>query len=291
MVDGGCMLSQIRRGSAFVDAASDAFLNNRLLMPAGAVDAVMGYSPERTFMHQDEPKSFAAGPRSQAPSSRNTPTTRPPPDDDSGSQSGAISDRSLKQLNENITTLVGFLHKNVGRPWNKVYGEICGLMSVESPIQKLVLDRLKDLVATTVVVIDGKPHRRAAGGADRSQFQPLKGTKWDSLYVCPSTGVLRSVERMKEPLRKADPDVRTAGPLSQYRRVNGVWYLIELAFIPSLQSALSSHYDVLLHAPVADISSETIRKMYGSYDRYAVAKRPLTKRELQRLIDENGGEI
>jgi hypothetical protein len=200
----------------------------------------------------------------------------------------------MKQLNENITTLVGFLHKNVGRPWNKVYGEICGLMSVQSPIQKLVLERLKDLVATTVVVIDGKPHRAmtgGAGGADRSQFQPLKGTKWDALYVCPSTGVLRSVERMKEPLRRQDPDVRAVGPLSQYRRVNGVWYLIELAFIPSLQSALSSHYDVLLHAPVSDIPSETIRRTYGSYDRYAVAKRPLTKRELQRLSDENGGEI
>jgi hypothetical protein len=241
-------------------------------------------------MQQDEPKGFAAGPRSQAPSSR-IPSSRPPPDDDAGAPGGAISDRSLKQLNENVTTLVGFLHKNVGRPWTKVYAEVCGLMSAESPVQKLVLDRLKDLVATTVVIIDGKPHRPAGSSADRSQFQPLRGTKWDSLYVCPQTGALRLVERAAEPTRRRDPDVRPASPLSQYRRINGVWYFVELAFIPSMCGASSSHYDVLLHSPVADIPGETIRKMYGSYDRYAVTKRPLTKRELQRLAEESGGDI
>ncbi|HLM73173.1 MAG TPA: hypothetical protein VK459_10795 [Polyangiaceae bacterium] len=248
-------------------------------------------------MHQDEPKSFAAGPRSQAPSSRNmnttTISTRPPPDDEAPSQKSAISDRGLKQLNDNIAILVRFLHKNVGRPWAKVHGEISSLMSAESAVQKVVLDRLKDLVATTIVMIDGKPHRPsvgASGGSGASQFLPLRGTKWDSLYVCPHTGLLRSVERepQREPQRRQNPDVRPAGPLSQFRRINGVWYLVELSFIPSLVGAQAGHYDVLLHTPVMDISSEALRKMYGCYDKYAVAKRPVTKRELAKLTEEGG---
>jgi hypothetical protein len=48
----------------------------------------------------------------------------------------------------------------------------------------------------------------------------------------------------------------------------------------------SSHYDVLLHMPISEVSSETLKKMYGTYDRYAVSKRPLTKRELARLAEE-----
>lgn len=162
-------------------------------------------------------------------------------------------------------------------------------MAPESSVQKLVLDRLKELVATSVVMIDGKPHRPSAGGSGgsiSSQFQPLRGTKWDSLYVCPHTGILRSVER--EPRRRQDPDVRPAGPLSQYRRMNGVWYFVELSFIPSLMGAQAGHYDVLLHTPVTDISSEALRKMYGCYDKYAVAKRPVTKRELAKLLEEGG---
>ena len=258
-------------------------------------------------MHHDEPKSFSAGPRSQAPSSRNmsmaptttTISTRPPPlDDEAPSQRSAISDRSLKQLNDNIAILVRYLHRNVGRPWAKVHGEISSMMSPEVSVQKQVLDRLNELVATTVVMIDGKPHRRSQGGSGglgglggsgAPQFQPLRGTKWDSLYVCPYSGLLRSVgSPEREPQRRQDRDIRPAGPLSQYRRINGMWYFVELSFIPSLVGAQAGHYDVLLHTPVMDISSETLRKMYGCYDKYAVSKRPLTKRELAKLNEEGG---
>ena len=242
-------------------------------------------------MQHDEPKSFAAGPRSQVPSSRPisspTITVRPPaPDEETPSQRSAISERGQKQLNDNIAVLVRFLHRNVGRPWSKVHAEISSMMSPESSAQKLMLDKVKELVATSVVMIDGKPHRPA--GAGSSAFQPLRGAKWDSLYVCPHTGLLRSVEQ--EPQRRQNPDVRPAGPLSQFRRINGVWYYVELAFVPSLVGAQAGHYDVLLHTPVMDISSESLRKMYGSYDKYALAKRPVTKRELAKLLEE-GGEL
>jgi hypothetical protein len=245
-------------------------------------------------MHHDEPKSFAAGPRSQAPSSQNvspTITVRPPApsapyDEEAPSQKSAISDRSIKQLNDNIAILVRFLYKNVGRPWSKVYAEISSMLSPESSVHKIVLDHLKELVATSIVMVDGKPHRAAVPGSLGPQFQPLRGTKWDSLYVCPQSGQLRSVER--EPQRRQNPDVRPAGPLSQYRRINGMWYFVELAFIPSLMGAQAGHYDVLLHTPVMDLSSETLQKVYGCCDKYAVTKRPLTKRELAKL--EEGGD-
>ena len=189
---------------------------------------------------------------------------------------------------ENLAPLIQFLHKNIGRRWMDVYSEICRVVAPGSVAQKQVLDNVGSLVATSVVMIDGRPHRPVEGGIERCRFQPLNGSKWDSLYVCPSSGVLKSVERAEEPLRRTNPDVRAIGPLSQYRRINGIWYLVELAFVPSIVSALADHYDVLLHAPLADLSCEDLKKMYGSYDRYAVSKRPLGKRELLRLTDVLG---
>lgn len=189
---------------------------------------------------------------------------------------------------ENLAPLIQFLHKNIGRRWTDVYKEICRVVAPGSVAQKQVLDHVGSLVATSVLMIDGRPHRPTEGNVERYRFQPLNGSKWDSLYVCPTTGLLKSVERTEEPLRRTNPDVRPIGPLSQYRRINGIWYLVELAFIPSIVSTLGDHYDVLLHAPLAHLSCDDLKKMYGSYDRYAVSKRPLGKRELLRLTDVLG---
>lgn len=195
-----------------------------------------------------------------------------------------------RRLGENLAPLIQFLHKNIGRPWSSVYADICRLAAPGSASERQLLDHVNSLVAISVVVIDAKPHRVVQGAGSNTRLVALTGSKWDSLYVCPKAGVLASVERPHEPLRKKpDPDVRPIGPLSQYRRINGVWYLVELAYIPSIVAALSSHYDVVFHASLADISSEDLRRTYGAYDRYAVSKRPLGKMELLRLADVLGG--
>jgi hypothetical protein len=231
---------------------------------------------------EDPTRPKTLRPMSVATASSEVDSTRDPFGRSTSSGSGA------RKMGENLAPLIQFLHKNIGRPWKDVHAEICKVVAPGSVAQRQVLDNVSGLVATAVVVMDGKPYRSLEGGLERSKVRPLTGSKWDSLYVCPTTGILRTVERAAEPLRRHNPDVRPIGPLSQYRRMNGTWYLVELAFIPSIVSAFGDHYDVLLHAPLADISSEELRKMYGSYDRYAVSKRPLGKRELLRLADVLG---
>lgn len=228
--------------------------------------------------------------------SRRTPTIRPssyppPPVNEEDGGAPEASSRTLatasgvRRLGEDLTPLIQYLHKNLGRPWNDVCDGLSSVVAPGSAAHKQLFEHVSGLVATTVVVLDGKPHRIIEGGVGQRRLQVLTGSKWDSLYVCPRTGALRSASRPQEPARRVNPDVKPVGPLSQYRRINGVWYFVELAYIPSVASPHFDAYDVLLHARLSEISSEDLRRLYGAYDRYAVAKRPLTKRELLRLSD------
>lgn len=92
-----------------------------------------------------------------------------------------------KDLNENLTPLWRFIQGNVGRPWDKVYSEICESISVNSTVQKHVLDHLKSMVETNCKIIDGKPHilRRYSHGGYKEVKEEI-----NTFYVHPTTGLL-----------------------------------------------------------------------------------------------------
>src|SRR5215210_3284575 len=66
--------------------------------------------------------------------------------------------RGSKYLNENLAPLRRFLERSVGRPWDAVRAEICAHITMRSSVQKHVLDHVKEMVETSPVLIDGRPH-------------------------------------------------------------------------------------------------------------------------------------
>src|ERR1043165_6998205 len=62
---------------------------------------------------------------------------------------------SSKSFNEHLGPLRRYLQKQVGRPWDKVYAEICAQVSRDTVVQKHVHTHLMDYVATDVIDIDG----------------------------------------------------------------------------------------------------------------------------------------
>jgi hypothetical protein len=96
-----------------------------------------------------------------------------------------------KSLNENLAPLLRFLQTNVGRPWHGVRSEMSAVLSMSSTVQKHVMDHVKDFVEEHPVMIDGVAHHpRASGG----RYHPLhRWRRWSQFYVCPETGLLRSV--------------------------------------------------------------------------------------------------
>jgi len=97
-----------------------------------------------------------------------------------------------KTLNENLAPLKRYLQKQVGRPWDKVYGEIRERISPSNTVQMHIHQHLFDYVERNVTFIDGVPH-----GSEGSRLVPLGTYRSPIVYVCPKTGLLRSVKRKK----------------------------------------------------------------------------------------------
>jgi hypothetical protein len=199
--------------------------------------------------------------------------------------------RGSKHLNENLAPLRRFLERNVGRPWDAVRAEICAHIAVRSAVQKHVMDHVKEMVETNAVLIDGRPHHPIADGPRRDRYRPLRAYRSWSFYVCPKTGLLKlppsdgSRRKKNEKDRPPSPDVRPLDESREARRIDGVWYLVTFAKVPQMSATWRDCFDIVLRATLNEPGlfgwCGALRLTYGSSDRYAVAKRQLSKRELR----------
>lgn len=101
-----------------------------------------------------------------------------------------------KSLNEHLGPLRRYLDKQVGRPWDKVFSEICAHINRSNAVQDHVRDHVEDYVTTHVILIDGVP---CNGEGGYNYGKPLHQFRYRPWYVCPRTGLLR---RVKAPGRK-----------------------------------------------------------------------------------------
>ena len=92
-----------------------------------------------------------------------------------------------KSLNENLNPLWGFVHKSVGRPWNKVYGEICAVFDKRSVINQHILVHLEEHVEiNTFEGEDGQLYFHPGYG------QATPATHWNVRYYVDSRdGILK----------------------------------------------------------------------------------------------------
>ena len=90
-----------------------------------------------------------------------------------------------RNLNENLSPLRRYLHAQVGRPWSKVYAEICTGIDRRNTVQRHIHQHLEDFIAIDVEIRDGElVDRRRAHLSLGRLFAP-------ELYVDPRTGLIR----------------------------------------------------------------------------------------------------
>lgn len=184
-------------------------------------------------------------------------------------------------FNEHLAPLRRFLDSNVGRPWDKVYAEICEHVDRGNVVQKHVLTHLFDYVVTTVVLIDGRP---CDGRPGYRYGDPLReSTAYHQWYVCPKSGLLRRSRHVRWARPKITPPRRVR--LNKHQlciRLNGQWELVTVAPLPGWNEPRG--YDVILKRHVSSYwgGESDAARMYGSTV-YATARRPLSKRELLAL--------
>jgi hypothetical protein len=94
--------------------------------------------------------------------------------------------RRTKWLNENLQPLRRFLLSKLGRPWDRVYGEIRADLKVTRAIDLHILQHLDHMVHTKVRIVGRVPEVMQHG-----EWREIRPNRWDDLYVCPRTGQLR----------------------------------------------------------------------------------------------------
>jgi len=137
-----------------------------------------------------------------------------------------------KQLNEYLTPLVRYLKKNCGRPWDKVYSEICKNMDRRGVVQDHIFQHLFDYVERNPTFKDGKPHSTGYGG-----IYPIYKNGW-TFYV-DENGLLKEPKDKRPPWisKKDNPNVIKINdsPVFIIKRENdGVWFKASLADWPDI---------------------------------------------------------
>jgi hypothetical protein len=119
-------------------------------------------------------------------------------DDMPSKQSMKRGHTDLKDLNENLAPLKRYLRKNVGRPWDKVFSEICENIRMDNAVQKHVRGHVFDYVHLHVIV-EGKM-------IFTSRFWGVYELWNGDLYVCPKSGLLKEYHlRNKARSRRISP--------------------------------------------------------------------------------------
>jgi hypothetical protein len=188
-------------------------------------------------------------------------------------------------FNEHLGPLRRFLDSNVGRPWDKVYSEICRHVDRSNVVQKHILTHLFDYVVTNVVLIDGQPCRSEAYA--RLYGEPLRTSdRRNRWYVCPKSGRLRKSKYVPRTVKRPEPprNVRlNKKQLCLYR--NGRWELISVELLAQTSWPREAPaYDAVLqrYQEQRDHSRTDVSISHGGHI-YGVNRRVLSRRELLAL--------
>jgi hypothetical protein len=188
-----------------------------------------------------------------------------------------------KWLNENLAPLVRFLRRRVGRPWNEVHAEIAKQLSLDSAVQKHVLDHVWQMIDLHPQVVDGKLcYSPPWYGGPR----PIAEGSWQrDFYVCPQTGrLMLAPPPRRRPRPEPSPDRLRLDDTDQAFRIDGIWYRVRFAPVPARRVCLR---DVILKRFLNESGmtgpNGALAREYGRDDRYAVSKQQMSSREIAAL--------
>jgi len=176
-----------------------------------------------------------------------------------------------KWLSENLAPLKRFIGKEVGRPWNDVYGEIVSTLKSRDPVQQHVLQHVDDYVARRLMIdqrgclVD--PERPRQCWSRLPWYQPY--------YVDPRDGVLKESAPHWKKLgidpkpwkrrEKIDPTIRVFEKNRGLRCVEGIWYEFEFVH-EKMRTHDAWEFDLLTHTKVRANTRRAIAKRQLSHD-------------------------
>lgn len=210
-----------------------------------------------------------------------------------------------RDLNENLAPLRRYLLSQVGRPWDKVFSEICAGIDRRNTVQQHIHQHIDDFIAIRVGIRDDELVDLCEHGWFRPGFTGIR----QQLFVDPRSGLIRVNKkyrdwrnvhssyavRKKHEQAELDARRRVLDERTVLLRLNDLWFEVKLAELPAGREVVSvvhgrqrtkviveSRYDAVLRRETSrSVHGDERQRVYGSGDLYAVSKRQLSKREIK----------
>ena len=169
-----------------------------------------------------------------------------------------------KWFTDVLGPLEGFLHSNLGRPWDKVHSELRHGLDVRKVTGRHIFDHLEQMVETDCWI-----------GPDRTVYERPRGWRVNGFYVHPRSGLLCFVPspsaraRKKERLLRQYIDEIRLDHSQSYRLLDGQWYLVEYECVEIARRESHLRWDVA--------ERKQVRLTWGDH-RVAIGKRAIEPR-------------
>jgi hypothetical protein len=211
-----------------------------------------------------------------------------------------------KGFNENLAPLKRWLHKQVHRPWDKVYAQLCSGIDRRSTVQAHIFQHIDDFVERQAVLRDGEVWVSGSWWRRGAARVPLREAAHVELFVHPATGILlpnrlRCKARQQEAAKRKEAvaDRLVIDAFTEWHRVDGCWFEVRLAPFPEDQGGgakQEKRFDVMrgclvTRSGACHVMAGMSRRLvtYSQDFVYAVAKRQLGRREVRARLGNASG--
>jgi hypothetical protein len=134
----------------------------------------------------------------------------------------------FKHLNENLAPLGRYLERQVNRPWNKVYSEICARIDKGNTVQAHVLTHIDQFLHLKVDKVQPSPAAPCGVVLLARRWVGACSVRPGELYVDPDDGIIKRARRkVNATVRRAAPTRQVLAPGSIGVAIGGLWYAVE----------------------------------------------------------------
>jgi len=168
-----------------------------------------------------------------------------------------------KWFSDCLGPLYQWLQSNVGQHWDDVYSKLCQILDITTLSGQHIVFHVWGYVERNAVLIDGVPYRK-----NRKSYAtaiPL-GYGYKQLYVHPETGILCLAKRIPKVPKKKPDDFVFVDAYHHYRKIDDLWYAIELADIEPL--AINTN------------------KSSVNREKYVASKRQCNKKQIKLIMEQ-----
>ncbi|WP_204103035.1 MULTISPECIES: hypothetical protein [Spirulina sp. CCY15215] len=183
-----------------------------------------------------------------------------------------------RYFSDNLAPLYRWLRSYTGQPWKIVYSELCYQLDTSTLSGQHILSHVWDFVERDVIIIDSIPYRKNARHGKRSRLDEGYWGRKGKLYVHPEIGILCIAKKQPQKKEQNRDDVIKCDRDRQYRKIDGIWYLVSLQAFPLKDQP----FDILLQRKISD------RQALNEYGKkvYTFHKRHCTKKEIKAIMKQ-----